>query len=591
MNYIKKPALSLKYKFVLGFIFLVTLPTLCIGVYIYYQMNESFQEQAVELTKGMVNKIDENMSTVIQESLNISLFSIYNEDFRDYMRSSEIHSTNYEKSTENIKGYLNFQLISKEYISSIIIEGANGSRLELGEPITSMGNLESKWKKLAYEKKGGVIWSDVYSVKSGWGNENKEIISLFRVINDYNSIKEPLGLITIRLDVNKLRELITIPPLQDKGSVFISDDKGNILLNGNSDFQDIINDQNISKDNLEKPSFKYSSNHQEYLLVTRKIEDSNWSLSAIVNESKIAEDFGDIKTLVLIMIIILTILGMLALIIYYYTNIKRIIKLSEITKHVGDRNFNVKVNDKSEDEIGILGSRFNRMIETIQKYIDIEYKLKIKQKETEIKVLQNQIDPHFLYNTLDMIRWTARLEKAEETSHLIEEFSALFRDTLKNSGVWIPIKNECLFIKSYLELQQVRLGPTFSFSIFIDSEIENNFLIRQILQPLVENSIKHGFQEQSKHKKIIVRFYRRRNKLFIDVIDNGKGIEQNDLIKNLHEGHALKNLQDRIQLAFGYEYGLKLISSEKQGTWIQLQMPLLFNEPEAKDLYDFNKGD
>ncbi len=124
----------------------------------------------------------------------------------------------------------------------------------------------------------------------------------------------------------------------------------------------------------------------------------------------------------------------------------------------------------NKDDIGILGMRFNSMLATIRRLIDTKYTLEIKQRESELKALQNQIDPHFLYNTLDMIRWTARMEKASETSRLIEALSRLFRISLSRGKLLIPLSEELNYVRSYLILQEKRLGHGLKYTISMDEK-------------------------------------------------------------------------------------------------------------------------
>src|SRR5690606_3531856 len=142
------------------------------------------------------------------------------------------------------------------------------------------------------------------------------------------------------------------------------------------------------------------------------------------------------------------------------------------TRRVEKGDFSAQVPVRSDDEIGKLAARFNRMVATIQRLIDLKYKVELKQRESELKALQNQIDPHFLYNTLDMIRWTALLEKATETSRLIETLSRLFRLTLNRGKLWVPLREELAYVESYLKLQQKRLGNGFRFEIRAGKELQ-----------------------------------------------------------------------------------------------------------------------
>ncbi|WP_252315959.1 sensor histidine kinase [Sinobaca sp. H24] len=139
---------------------------------------------------------------------------------------------------------------------------------------------------------------------------------------------------------------------------------------------------------------------------------------------------------------------------FYINVIKPVIDLTKEVEKVGKGDFEARATVNSQDEVGMLNHRFNEMVLEIGHLIDIRYKLQIQKKEAEIKAMQSQINPHFLYNTLDMIRWSARLEHAPKTGESIEHLSRIFRTSLSEGSLFIPLKNEIKNIKSYLELQK-----------------------------------------------------------------------------------------------------------------------------------------
>lgn len=576
--------LSLKYKFLIVFLLVITLPTMLIGSYIYYETDLVFKKQALESTQDVLDKIENNLISIVREVENISAYAIFNDDIRKYMFAStvQLNERDMVQSTANINGFLLFQLQSKEYITSIELESVNGHSMYAGEPVNGD---EERWNAVAVEQKGDTVWSDAYPLQSAWSGKSKEVISLSRVINDYNDIRKQIGLVRIRLDVQKLNKLVEIPNLRTHGAVYLTNEHNQAILNfGN-------NGPELGKllegiDNADRSSSQYSIDDKNYLVVKRPITDVNWNLIAVVNEKSVANQLAKISSLIRNMVIILTILGLVVLFGFYYSLVRRIIDLTRKTERMVKRDFSIRVHVTAMDEIGKLGTRFNQMVETIRNYIEIEYKLKIKQKEFEMKVLSSQIDPHFLYNTLDMIRWKARLENAEETSRLIEQLSRIFRVNLQRK-IWISVGDEILFLSSYLDLQQKRIGSTLQYHIFYDCTIESLTLMKQTIQILVENAIVHGFKMQRTCKTICVRCYEENSMLIIDVIDNGCGltIEQFNHSIYENEGHALKNLQDRLVLAFGNSYGLRWNEPGESGTWITICLPIIPKDINVESLY------
>jgi len=570
---------SLSSKALIIIIVFITLPTVTIGSYMIFQFNEIFNSQAIDYTQRALRTIENNLNEKVQAVEDISTYMIFNEDFQQFMKLPD-NPSNYKelKSLERgIMGYLTFHLTSKQYINSIMIEGINGKILSLGDPAYGEENV---WLDKADSLKGKIVWSNAYTVNSYWDG-SKKVISLFRQLNDNKRIEQKVGRVRIRLNEKSIASLIAQGLPERQGTVFLLSNNGTVYIHNDQalegqiypddDFvQAVTNNGNIS--------FNYEIDNNEYLVVTNQLGNTDLKLVALVNQKEVLKDLAGVRSSILNMVVIYIILGILALIAFNYFIIRPIIELTRETKKVAKGDFSARVKVRTDDEIGKLGKRFNKMVATIQNLIETKYQLQIKQRESELKALQNQIDPHFLYNTLDMIRWTARMENALETSRLIEVLSTLFRTSLSKGKSWIPLDKELLYVQSYLELQKKRLGNKFIYSITYDHTIEKALILKQTLQPLVENSIVHGFADIDYQGIIRIRCYGQDNQLVIDVIDNGSGINNQQ-----KPGFGLSNVNERLTGYFGQQHQL-LFQETKQGTAIQILLPILWNEDEVKQM-------
>lgn len=565
---------SLRNKFVTLFIVLITLPTILFGILIYYQASEAFKNQAEQNISSRLEKNEKNLKAIIQEIENMSSYMIFDENFRTFFTTPLEEVQEIRGAEDAIKGYFTFQLMSYDYIDSIDLSSEEGISLTFGN--SRIGN-EMHLKDEAVKKRGGPHWSNSYQVFSEWSGSNT-VISLTRVINDINHISDPIGFIKIRLDESKIYQTVEVDPSQ-QGDYFVMSNEGDVVFHkdrslvGNQFPDSNVTDLVINSD---KSTHTYESDGNTFLIVKKKVAGTNWSSVVMVNQDEVVHNLYNVRTLIVNMIILLGLLGVIAFIGFYYWHIKPIVELTEQTKQLEKGDFSAKVTINSGDEIGKLGMRFNKMVVTVQKYIDIEYKLKIKQNESELKALQNQIDPHFLYNTLDMIRWTARMENALETGHLIERLSQIFRMNLNMGKMWVTIAEEMAYICNYLELQRSRMGDRLTFTIYYDDQIKQAYIIKQILQPLIENSILHGFKDLQRQGKIYIRCYKLDQEIWIDLIDNGRGfpIKVETVEDEPVTGYALINLKERLDIAFGAEFGMERLEVQ-QGTWIRLKLPIL----------------
>jgi Predicted signal transduction protein with a C-terminal ATPase domain len=241
------------------------------------------------------------------------------------------------------------------------------------------------------------------------------------------------------------------------------------------------------------------------------------------------------------------------------------------------------------DELGIISSHFNLMCKELQEYINKTYLYEIKKKNAEYKLLQMQINPHFLFNTLEVIRMKSAIEGNTEASQMIYNFAMLMRQTAKQDSV-STLEDEIAFCKCYLDLFAPQFKNSLLYEVNIPKECRICGIIRHTLQPLLENSIVHAFNEEKTVNKIVINITRIDNDLMIYIIDNGTGIEESvyravneamasDIIDIKNENIGLQNVNDRIKLIYGNSYGIKIQSSPGKGTEVQLRLKFLsYNE-------------
>jgi two-component system, sensor histidine kinase YesM len=248
-------------------------------------------------------------------------------------------------------------------------------------------------------------------------------------------------------------------------------------------------------------------------------------------------------------------------------------------------NFEQRVTIHSNDEIGDLGNGFNLMINEIDRLVSEVYKTSLREKEAEIRALQSQMNPHFLYNTLESINMLAITKGNLDVSDMVSSLGKLLRYTIDNSSKIITLDEELSFIRSYVAIQKVRIGENLQYSEDIDPTLHNVLLPKLVLQPFVENAIVHGIVQQGGH--IFIKAYVESGLLKISISDNGKGITELELTKlkrlienqqhissEKHNGIALSNVHERLQLLYGKPYGVTVDGREQKGFSVTLTLPI-----------------
>ncbi len=268
----------------------------------------------------------------------------------------------------------------------------------------------------------------------------------------------------------------------------------------------------------------------------------------------------------------------LLLISYFVSDMitKPITKLSRAIKMTGDGDFSIKVPEEGSVEFTNLISKFNSMNEKIQKLIQENYEIKIKEKEAEINALNLQLDPHFMYNTLNIINLKLIQKGHDEASEMMMSLSAMLKFNARNKSTEVPFEQELDYLKGYISIMVMRLYGLFTVEYDIDPELFEYSVPKFMLQPFVENSLIHGFtlKKAGGLLRISCRM-EKEHRVFI-IEDNGKGMDENK-IREIMEGRlnsvGIKNVRDRIQIIYGMEYDIQIRSKLLEGTIITIWLP------------------
>jgi two-component system sensor histidine kinase YesM len=269
-------------------------------------------------------------------------------------------------------------------------------------------------------------------------------------------------------------------------------------------------------------------------------------------------------------------------------------KLHDVTTTITKNDLEALVTHDNVDEITELGMSFNIMIGKIRELLDAKVKEQENLKKSEFRTLQAQINPHFLYNTLDTIVWMAESQKTDQVIDIVSALSSFFRITLSKGKDWITIREEVEHVRSYLAIQKMRYRNILDYKIEVNPKVLDGTILKLTLQPLVENALYHGIKNKRGGGNITVRARRKdEDKVLLEVEDNGIGcvpyklaqiqaklVDDSDEIKFEETGIGLENVNKRIKLYYGKQYGLSINSQYLTGTRVTLVIPLKSNSNE-----------
>jgi len=260
-----------------------------------------------------------------------------------------------------------------------------------------------------------------------------------------------------------------------------------------------------------------------------------------------------------------------------------IIELSEVTDQVSKGDLSVRSEVRNGAEMEVLSNSLNAMIDKINELLEQVKKEQIRLRKAEFELLQSQINPHFLYNTLDTIVWLAEAGEQEKVVSMVGSLSEFFRTSLNQGKDIISIKEELLHVRSYLEIQQVRYRDILEYEIQVDEGLYSYMIPKITIQPLVENALYHGIKNKRGIGKITISGRKQKNGFEIRIEDNGIGMTE-ERMAEVRDGilhkvptekdmYGLYNVNERIRLNFGEEYGLELDSLYNEGTVVAIVLP------------------
>lgn len=316
------------------------------------------------------------------------------------------------------------------------------------------------------------------------------------------------------------------------------------------------------------------------------------SVYGVIDRDQLKDNLAPVRNTFLLFIILnLGIIAMVGIYIsrYFQSRITPIIKAMGKLKE-GD--LDVRIRERRDDELGQIARSFDTMAEDLKEYIHKVYVLEMKQQHTELEMLQNQINPHFLSNTLEAIRMKALADSSSSTAEMIYILSRLFRRTVKTGSSVVTLAEELESLREYGRLFQIRYGESFLVEEDLAPAVLSRGIMKFLLQPLLENYISHGL-ESGRQTRLVIRAREVKDTLIIEFIDDGRGIPADKLREirtklarhNLEELRSigLVNVHERIRIAFGGDYGLAVESREEGGTHVTLSMPAL-TKKELSDL-------
>ncbi len=448
---------------------------------------------------------------------------------------------------------------------------------------------KTKWEEWTNETFDPAPWTlrvDPFGTDRYYISSKKTIMNQEKIVDFYLNVDE-------RTIYNRLKDI----NVREEGYKILLDRELNIVSHeGLTLIKKPIEDIGFSKEDfqLETDGFTKTIRKEDYLVVYTTSEYLEWKYVALIPMEKIYPGVNKIIRLAIVLMGIVCgvgIIGVLSITKNIYSPIQ---KLKIAMEAAGHGDFQYELNHERKDEFGIVYRSYNRMVLKIRSLINDVYIEKLLKKEAEMKMLQNQINPHFLYNTLDVLQWMVKANNGEDACRIIHSLSDFYRQVLSEGKSIVKISEELLLIEHYLIIQKNNFKNMFSYHFDVQEELKAYDIPKLMLQPVVENAIIHGFSKRKGEKELVISADLDGEYIVFKIQDNGCGIEGKELEKiresfklgvyNLEGNFALQNIHMQITKAYGQECGIWIESQEHRGTCVKVKIKKQLDKGQAEGM-------
>lgn len=586
--------LSVRKKIIFyGYMTITPVLLITCTILLFYNYNRAINERLENDILGL-NALEDSVYMLQKDVEDISTYICINNEVIDILESNKVKELN-----SNAK--LWFECAPMQIVQDMIALKGNIKTIaiypENGVTPYLRGMDGSSYIDKFYKIRRDDIYNQVLSseYKKIWKKVEKndkvpyqvnrsDKIVLYREIFNLSQSKK-LGLIVIGVEKKSFDELCSNGILSKNEGLIILDKNSGQLYEKGTIPDNVL--EYIQKESFLKEDYKERPKHFSYgdsEIITLQGAGNSSIMCKVVPKYSMQMQIMDFAYVPLILLIAILV-GMLPLLLIISRCITGPVnKLSTAIEKFSKGDFNQKIEINTEDELGQVARCFNKMVEDIKKLIEENYIITLKEKESELATLQAQINPHFLYNTLDSFYWKASDDGNEELADNIIALSELFRLVLNQGQSEITVRNEIELVSRYLQIQRMRFSNRLKYTVDIEKDIELEKIPKLIVQPFVENAIVHGFENMGTNCKISVTGRLQNDMLCFEIIDTGIGMTQaqidaiwenetKDYARQRIGKYAIKNIRERLQLKYLDNFKLKIESSLGKGTKVTLCIP------------------
>ncbi|HEY5584653.1 MAG TPA: sensor histidine kinase [Ruminiclostridium sp.] len=578
-------ALSIKNKISLAFIIVFSSLLILLVAIVYNITSGILINKAIDSTLQNLRLVSEKFDIAFENVENYAKAAIINNDVQEVLFKTQTgNELDDYSSVQKVRKTLDSIINPRFLIDSMILYDFKGKVYDSGKIQGLEYAFRPEYNRFNgdFVTSGPKFWTDTHESNFTEAESRQKIITFTSAVINANS-GQPLGVLETNVNEKYVSGLYSKIEMGESGRLFIVNKDGMVVSDTKKN--------NIYSNISAEPYYKwvlnneggkiFKTNNNQNLIISRHYKRLDWIIIGIVPTWEITQDKYFLISRIAVIGLVFILTSIMLTIFISNSITKPIVKLKKSMEYVGEGDLEVSVEVKTKDEVGALAEEFNRMIRKTSVLMESVYTEQKRKKEYELALLQSQINPHFLYNTLESICGLAVLNRNEDIINLTNELAMFYRGVLSKGSRIVTIEDEIKITERYMRILKVRYGDQFDYDINVESEIYKFSTIKLVLQPIVENSINHGLRNKRGKGFLEIKGLVEKGNVSIYVIDNGVGMRPEQLERifmentgdNLKKSFGLKSTDERIKLYFGNEYGLIVKSVFNEGTTVKIVLP------------------
>ncbi|MBD2845635.1 sensor histidine kinase [Paenibacillus sp. IB182496] len=578
--------LTFRRKLVLSYLALVVLSTALIGIFSYLNATRIVEEQISVTYKQALHQANINIVYRLREVENVSELILMDTRLQEVLKREQ-QGYSLQQREQMLDDYYALMdvitnLESNRNIFRIRLF-VSGDALYAREHnnIFNMRELDEVLRQQQLQQQREMLWKSTYE-QEYLPMHRLQVLSLFRSIYDFKSLTSRLGIVAIDVREDTLREVIESVNFSRNGAIYVYNGKQRITSLASSSLasypEDEMMRQLLTVDRAARMPI-LNVGGEDYFTIFQPIDYNGWEIAALVPVDEIrgmSDVIGQYTGLIGLLVVAIAILPVILLSNRLTRGLRSLVHHMQEVKQ---GHYGTLVPVTGNDEISGLQAQYNSMLLRIRELVDTVYRMEIRKQAAELIALESQIKPHFLYNTLDTLKWMGMKIKAERIVLLVDALSKFFRLGLNRGRELTTLVGELNHVQAFMNIQDIRYAGKLNYYCEVDSDVLSVPIMKLILQPIVENAVLHGIQQKEDHAgTVIVRVGIADKQLIFDVIDDGVGMSAEQARVLLQEGrgrgYGAKNVHQRIRLYYGEPYGAECYSRQGIGTLIRIRLPL-----------------